>query len=141
MIFRKPLVLAVAICLAPVVYADGIPVTPGLWETTMTMEMPMLPQPRVTTTNQCWDQTELNMDEIATEGMDPNCTWDMQQVDGQTMKWSFECPVEGGTSRGDWEATSLGKTATGKGVMTVSFSGQTMKMNMSWEAKHIGDCP
>lgn len=81
------------------------------------------------------------MDEINGEGMDPNCSFDTVQVDGNTMKWSFDCPVEGGTSRGEWEATSAGDTVTGKGMVTASFQGQSMAMTMSWEGKRLGDCP
>ena len=33
--------------------ADGIPIEPGEWEVTTTMEMPMLPAPRVQTHTQC----------------------------------------------------------------------------------------
>jgi hypothetical protein len=56
------------------------------------------------------------------------------------MKWSFDCPVEGGTSHGEWEATSGGDTVVGKGLITVSFQGQAMEMTMNWEGKRIGDC-
>ena len=85
--------------------AEGIPVEPGLWKMTSTVTMPMLPQPRVTTVTECMEKSEITMDEVGGEGMDPNCTFDTAQVDGNTMKWSVDCPVEGGTSHGEWQAT------------------------------------
>lgn len=123
------------------VLAEGIPVEPGLWKMTSTVNMPMLPQPRVTTVTECMEKSEITMDEVGGEGMDPNCTFDMAQVDGNTMKWSVDCPVEGGTSHGEWQATSGGDTVTGEGSLTMSFQGQTMEMTMTWEGQRIGACP
>ena len=126
---------------APAAWAEGIPVVPGMWEMTSTMTMPMLGAPRVTTTTECMEKSEISMDDMGTEGMDPDCTFDMGQVDGKTMKWSFDCPVEGGNSHGEWMAVSEGDSITGSGLMTMSFQGQTMEMTMAWEGKRIGDCP
>ena len=120
--------------------AEGIPVEPGLWKMTSTVNMPMMPQPRVTTVTECMEKSEITMDEVGGEGMDPNCTFDMAQVDGNTMKWSVDCPVEGGTSHGEWQATSGGDTVKGEGMLTMSFQGQTMEMTMSWEGQRIGEC-
>jgi len=121
--------------------AEGIPVDPGLWKMTSTVTMPMLPQPRVTTVTECMEKSEITMDEVGGEGMDPNCTFEMSQVDGNTMKWSVDCPVEGGTSHGEWQATSGGDTVRGEGFLTMSFQGQTMDMTMTWEGQRIGACP
>ena len=121
--------------------AEGIPVEPGLWKMTSTVNMPMLPQPRVTTVTECMEKSEITMDEVGGEGMDPNCTFDMAQVDGNTMKWSVDCPVEGGTSHGEWQATSGGDTVTGEGSLTMSFQGQTRDMTMDWDGQRIGACP
>lgn len=122
-------------------FAEGIPVEPGLWKMTSTVNMPMLPQPRVTTVTECMEKSEITMDEVSGEGMDPNCTFDMAQVDGNTMKWSVDCPVEGGTSHGEWQATSGGDTVTGEGSLTMSMQGQAMEMTMTWEGQRIGACP
>ena len=137
---RASIILGILFLTAPVIRADGIPVEPGLWEMSSTMNMPMLPQPRVTTTTECMKESEISMDDMGGEDMDPNCQFEMAQVDGNTMKWSFDCPVDGGTSHGEWEATSSGDSVTGNGVITMSFQGQTMEMTMSWQGKRIGDC-
>lgn len=121
--------------------AEGIPVEPGLWKMTSTVNMPMLPQPRVTTVTECMEKSEITMDEVGGEGMDPNCTFEMEQIDGNTMKWTVDCPVDGGTSYGQWQATSGGDTVSGEGLLTMSFQGQTMEMTMTWEGQRIGECP
>ena len=134
--------LPVALLLAaPVVFAEGIPIEPGLWEITSTMNMPMLPEPRVATVTECMEKSEISMDEVTGEGMDPDCSFDIAQVDGNTMKWSFDCPVQGGISHGEWEAVSAGDSVTGKGIMTMTFQNQNMEMTMEWEGKRVGDCP
>ena len=141
MTIRTCIVLGMLFFTVQAAWADGIPVEPGLWEMSSTMNMPMLPQPRVTTTTECMTESEISMDDMGGEKMDPNCQFEMAQIDGNTMKWSFDCPVEGGTSHGEWEAISTGDSVTGKGVVTMSFQGQTMEMSMAWEGKRIGDCP
>jgi hypothetical protein len=140
MMIRASIILGALLFAAPATWADALPVEPGLWEMTSTMNMPMLPQPRVTTVTECMRESEISMDDMSGEEMDPNCKFETAQVDGNTMKWSFDCPVEGGTSHGEWEATSGGDTVVGKGLITVSFQGQAMEMAMSWEGKRIGDC-
>ena len=134
-------ILGIALFAAPVAQADGLPVEPGLWEMTSTMVMPMLPQPRVTNVTECMTESEISMDDMNGEDMDPGCTFEMAPIEGNTMKWSFDCPVEGGTSHGEWEATSGGDTVSGKGLITMSFQGQVMEMSMAWDGKRIGDCP
>ena len=140
MMIRASIILGILFFTAPVARADGIPVEPGMWEMSSTMTMPMLAQPRVTTTTECMTESEISMDDMGGEEMEPNCQFEMAQVDGNTMKWSFDCPVDGGTSHGEWEATSSGDSVTGNGVITMSFQGQTMEMTMSWQGKRIGDC-
>lgn len=140
MVIRTCIILGMLFFAVPAAWADGIPVEPGLWEMSSTVNMPMMAQPRVTTTTECMKESEISMDDMGGEDMDPNCQFEVDQVDGNTMKWSFDCPVEGGTSHGEWEATSSGDSVTGNGVITMSFQGQNMEMTMSWEGKRIGDC-
>jgi hypothetical protein len=124
----------------PAAWAEGLTIEPGKWKMTSTMTMPMLPQPRVTTTTECIEKSEISMDDMGGEEMDPNCKIETAQIDVSTIKWSFDCPVEGGTSHGEWEATSGGDTVTGEGLMTVSFQGQNMEMTMNWTGRRIGAC-
>ena len=137
---RASIILGILLLTAPAARADGIPVEPGLWEMSSIVNMPMMPKPRVTTTTECMKESEISMDDMGGEDMDLNCQFEMAQVDGNTMKWSVDCPVEGGTSHGEWEATSSGDSVTGEGLVTISFQGQAMEMTMSWEGKRIGDC-
>lgn len=139
------LILLAAFFSASAAFADGVPVEPGLWEMTSTMVMPMLPEPRVTTVTECMENSQLSMDELGGAQMDPNCTFDTTQVNESTMRWSFDCPLENGTSHGEWEAVSNGDTVEGNGVITMSFQSQgqdqEMEMTMDWTGRRVGDCP
>ncbi len=120
--------------------AEGIPIEPGMWEMTSTMEMPMLPQPRVNTSMDCVEESELSPEAMTEEDMDPSCTFDTSVVDGNTMKWSMDCKAKEGASRGEWEVTSHGDTLTGGGTITMDMQGQPMVMTMKWDGKRVGDC-
>jgi hypothetical protein len=122
------------------IFAQGVPIEPGMWEMTSTMNMPMLPQPRVTTEMECIEESELSPEKMTEEDMDTSCTYDTRVVDGNTMKWSMDCNSEGGASRGEWEVTSHGDTLTGEGTVTVDAQGHSMVMNMKWDGKRVGDC-
>lgn len=136
------LIPTVLLAVAFDLYADSIPVEPGLWEMTSTMTMPMLGQPQVNTMTECLAKEQISVDDVGTQDMDPNCTFDTLQVDAATMTWTFECPVEGGgTSRGEWRATSHGDRVEGAGKIVMEMQGQTMEMNMNWQGKRVGDCP
>jgi hypothetical protein len=140
MMIRSFTLLGILLLAVPAAHADGLSIEPGMWEMTSTMQMPMLPQPRVTTVKECMDKSELSMDELVGEGMDPACTFGMNQLSGDTMSWTIDCPVDGGTMHGEWEATSHGDSVTGGGLMTMSVQSQNMEMNMSWEGRRVGAC-
>lgn len=140
MMIRTCTFLGAALLAVTAAHADGLSIEPGMWEMTTSMQMPMLPEPRVTTVSECMEKSELSMDELGGEEMDPNCTFEMNQLDGNTMSWMVDCPVEGGTAHGEWEATSHGDSITGGGLMTMSIQGQVMEMSMSWEGRRVGAC-
>jgi len=122
------------------VFAEGIPIEPGMWEMTSTMNMPMLPQPRVTTSKECIEEDELSPETWNEEDMDTSCTFSNRVVDGNTMKWSMNCNAQGGDTRGEWEVTSHGDTLSGEGTVKVDMQGQSMVMDMIWDGKRVGDC-
>mgnify|MGYP001820734813 CR=1 FL=1 len=121
-------------------HADGIPIEPGLWEMTSTINMPMMPQPQTNTVSECVEESEISMDDMGTEGLEGECDFQLQQLDGSTMQWTVDCPMEEGTSHGEWTATSHGDSVTGEGKLSMTVMGQSMDMTMTWEGKRIGAC-
>ena len=123
------------------VMAAGISVEPGMWEMTTTLNMPMLPAPQTTTVSECIEDSEFDLEDMSTEELDPNCTMTADQIDDSTVKWSMDCPVEGGgTSHAEWRITSGGDTIEGDGMISVSVMGQEMEMTTTFTGKHTGAC-
>lgn len=132
--------LAALAAFATPALADGIPVEPGLWKITTTMNMPMMPEPQAMSIEQCYEDAILDMDDMAAEDANHDCSFDMKQLDGDTMSWSVDCPVEGGTMHAEWQATSSGGAVDGEGTMTMDVMGQKMDMTMSWHGERVGAC-
>lgn len=105
------------------------------------MTLPLLAEPRVNRVTECMEKDEISMDDMGGEGLDPNCTFEAARVEGNTMTWSFDCPVEGGSAHGEWRAVSSGDSVTGGGSLTMTVQNQTMQMTMVWEGSRVGDCP
>ena len=119
--------------------ARGVPMDPGKWETTMTMEMSMMPGPKVQTDIRCITESELSPDNFQSV-QDSPCEVSEFEIDGNDVSWSIACPMPGGSMTGNWSFTSGGDTVTGKGNLKGDMGGMAIEMNMSWEGKRIGDC-
>lgn len=126
--------------LAGTANAAGVAIDPGQWEMTTTMTMSMMPEPQTNTATECIEEDVLDPE---TFNMDENnpCTISDVAIDGNTARWSINCPTEGdAVMEGQWEVTSHGDTLTGKGTMSTEMSGQKMGFDMAWKGKRIGDC-
>ena len=136
--YRTLLAVLVLVCSVNV-FAEGVPMTPGKWEMTMTMEMSMLPAPQVKTTTKCIEESELDPENFK---MDESSICDLAdvEIDGKTMRWSISCPAPAGNLTGNWEFTSNGDSVVGTGSMSADMGGMAMEMNMNWEGKRLGDC-
>ena len=129
-----------AIFLAGTAYAAGISIDPGKWEMTSTMTMSMMPQPQISTDIECIEEDELSPEDFNMDEENP-CEITEVTIEGNKARWSISCPTEGGqVMKGHWEVSSGGDSLTGKGSMTMEYSGQTMGFDMSWEGKRIGEC-
>ena len=121
-------------------FAEGIAIEPGLWEMNMTMEMSMLPQPQVHSSQECIKESELHPDDFNMDENSP-CNISNAVLDGNTASWSISCPAQDGMEMtGQWEMTSKGDTVNGAGSMTGNAGGMKMEFKMTWDGKRIGDC-
>jgi hypothetical protein len=121
------------------VLAEGVAVNPGLWEMTMTMQMPMLAAPQERTYTDCVKETELNPEKFQME-QDSGCSVDDVNLDGDTISWSMACDGPMGPTTGQWSFTSDGDNVHGNGNMTANISGQPMEFTMTWTGSRLGDC-
>lgn len=121
-------------------FAEGISIEPGMWETTMTMEMSMMPQPQVHSSTECINEPELDPEDF---NMDENSPCDIAGVvvDDNTVSWAINCPAATGMAmEGQWSMTSHGDTLTGGGSMSGGNEQMRIEMNIKWEGKRIGNC-
>ena len=130
----------VAVFFAGNATAEGLSIEPGQWEMTMTMTMSMMPQPQTTTVSECMTEDVLSPESFNMDKDNP-CDITNVAIDGNTARWSINCPTEGGPPmEGQWEITSKGDSLTGNGSMSANFSGQEMSFTMNWDGKRVGDC-
>jgi len=121
-------------------HADGVAIQPGMWEMTSTMTMTMMDQPQTNTARQCIEEDELDPESFNMNGDNP-CKASDIQIEGNTARWSIDCPTEGGASMvGQWQFTSNGDSITGSGSMSTEYSGQKFGFDMTWSGQRVGDC-
>jgi hypothetical protein len=136
---KKYIWIAVLLLPGIVFAADGVQMTPGKWEMTMTMEMSMMNNPQTKTEEVCIEDEEFTPEDFNME-QDTPCDLSDIEVDGDTMRWSVNCPAPNGSMTGSWEFTSQGDTVEGSGEMSAQMGGMSMDMDMSWTGAHVGDC-
>lgn len=121
------------------VLAEGVSIEPGMWEMSMSMQMPMFPAPQEKTYTECVEETELDPEDFQMED-DGTCTFGDIELEGDTISWSMECPNPMGVSRGQWSFTSEGDSMHGEGSMVTDVGGQSMEFTMNWQGNRVGDC-
>ncbi|MEW6418041.1 MAG: DUF3617 family protein [Nitrospirota bacterium] len=106
----------------------------GLWEITMTMEMPGMPMkmPPQTYTH-C-----LTKKDMVPQKEEPNqeCKMIKHDVKGDTITWVIECKTREGTAVSNGRVTYKGTTF--EGVIRVKHAG--MEITQSLKGKWIGQC-
>ena len=119
------------------VVADTLPITPGMWETTMNQTNPFTGS-NTTVNKECVKETEFDPNSLM-EGNE-NCRIADSSVSGNTMQFSMECNMDGGQAIMNGEFESNGDNGSGKMTMTMSMAGQQIEMQMDWTARRVGDC-
>ena len=135
---RKLSILAILTMLAAsAVWAEGLPIEPGLWETTTEMTMSMMPQPMIKTTQKCVTDTEFDPQDLSQES---GCTVQDYSASGNTLTFSMVCPGPEGPTTGQGTYVSNGDSGTGEMNMTMVISGSEQTMQMKWKGQRIGSC-
>ena len=122
----------------PGAHADSITVTPGKWEVVTSVQMPMLPGPRVEKTTECVKTGELSPGDFLDDS--DECKLTRQTVNGNTLSWEVQCDVEGGQAKGAGSFTANDSIGNGTMRMEMPIQGHPFAVLTSWQAKRIGDC-
>jgi hypothetical protein len=116
--------------------AEGLPITPGLWE--MTTQNPMTGADVVR--QEC--MTEAVFDPSDMMGEERGCDISNQAVNGNTVDYDLACkdPSGQGAMQGHFSFTVDGDQGNGNVDMSLEFNGQTMNVSHTVSAKRVGDC-
>jgi hypothetical protein len=114
-------------------------VNPGMWETTVTMEMPGMPiTPPPMTTRQCITPESLVP---KSEQPDQDCTMSPPEEDGDIITWRVECDHSGMHTVGVGHVTYTGDSMQGTIDMEITGGPSgNMKMTQQLSGRRIGDC-
>lgn len=118
--------------------AQGLPINPGLWETTATRTDPMTGQPTTDVRQECVESNEFDPRSLMQDV--EGCEVTDQSISGDTLTFTMACNQDGssGTIQGQFQTD--GETGAGQMSMSFTFEGQTMKMESSSTSKRLGDC-
>ncbi len=146
-VFAVLIATIVPLLFAKVVLAEGPNIKPGKWEIKTTVNMPMMPEAKVTTQTECVTPEEAS-DPLAAIMEEGICKVLNKKESSNTIEFEVECEGDMGMKmNGKGRFTANGTTASGNMEMTMNMpanmpqmGGQSMKMTQEWEGKRIGDC-
>lgn len=130
--------------LAGAAYAAAPQMKEGLWEITVTMDMPGMPKnvpPQKV--QQCITRKDLENPQSMARSPDAAgnpCETTDYRLQGNTATWKMSCRGENAmTGTGSMTFTETSYRGTSR--MTVTRGGETMNMTMSYAGRYIGPCP
>lgn len=113
---------------------------PGLWEMTVTSNIPGMPMaPPPFTQRKCLDDKDVIP---KSEQPDQTCQDIQHSVKGNTVNWSIRCEQNGTTTVGNGTLTYAGESYSGS--MQLEMQGGemgAMTMSQRLQGRRIGDCP
>lgn len=121
---------------AGAVHAGG-EMKPGLWEVTMTMDMPGVVMPPVkqkvcmTAADVASGESTIPKDEQS------GCTVGGYALSGNTATWSMTCPDMSGKGHMTYGSDSY----SGSTELKMDVDGESMEMKQTYSGKRLGDCP
>lgn len=117
-------------------FADGVPITPGLWE--IKTQNSMLGTEDID--QQCMQDTVF--DPVAILGDEDGCEISNETVSGNTVGYDLACvdEQERGSATGHFSFTIDGDQGNGNVDMTFNIAGETMDMQYTMAAARLGDC-
>ncbi len=133
--FKKLSLLIVALtCFIwiPMALAQGPNMKEGLWEITMTMEIPGM---SVKMPARTWTQCLTKKNCIPQEN-DKDCKVIKSEVKGDVFTWEIECKTREGTTTGQGRTVYKGNTFEG----VIKVKQEDMELTQKLKGKWIGNC-
>ena len=121
------------------VFAEGMQVKAGLWETKSVVTLPFGGGTQENTSQDCFSNTSVTPEEMMKDA--EGCTILDADVTAETMSWTISCQNAGVEMIGEGHAKAKGQEKISGGMnISATFDGQEMVMTTRWEGKYIGDC-
>ena len=116
--------------------AEGLPITPGLWE--VKTQNPVLGNEQA----QQHCMKEPVFDPLTMMGKEEGCEITNQVISGNSVDYDLTCidDQQTGKAEGHFSFTINGDQGYGKVDLKMSAGGQTMTMHFDMDAKRIGNC-
>lgn len=139
--WRKPVCAVLFVGVAATAHAAAPNMKEGLWEVTVTMDMPGMPAGAPPQTmQQCRTQKDFeNPQTMAPDPQGSRCETTDYRLQGNTATWKMACKGENAMS-GTGSMTFSGTSYTGTNKMSMKHGDQTMNMTVSYAGKHLGPC-
>ena len=120
------------------VYAEGMIIKPGLWETKSIVTLPFEGGTQEHTSQDCMQEHDITPQKLMEETQ--GCTILESNVDRDSMQWKISCNSGGVEMLGEGNAESAKTTINGGMIIKASLNGQEITMTTNWQGKLIGDC-
>lgn len=138
----KMFISALSLCMTighAVVWAEGLPITPGMWETTTTTESSLMGT-RTDTSKNCVKESRLDP-RTQMQGMPKDQCEVNTKVSGNTMQYDMVCAQsEAVKMTFNGSMTVDGDSMEGSMQMEGDMAGQKVTMNVKSSGKRVGDC-
>lgn len=121
-------------------HAADMMIKPGEWEFRSKTSLPTPGGPQERVNRRCFADATISP-ETMMKDMQQGCRFLESDSDGSSMSWKVSCSNSGGEMSGVGNVTVSGDTLTGGMKMAMSFNGQQMNMELSWDGKYLGPCP
>ena len=137
------IVFALGVFASPMANAEAPKIKPGLWETTINVEMVGAPAGMPTmpaqTERRCVRESDL--DEFVPQQGSGDCDVKKKQKDANTMTWTVKCTQNGMVSTGHGQSTVKGDTNNGFFEITMSGGPHgPVTMRSSFTSRRLGGC-
>jgi hypothetical protein len=118
---------------------DTVTITPGLWESTVTIESSFMPAMPPQTTQECVQKSTYDIRNMLRD--QGECRITETSLSGAALRWKMSCRTAGGPqANGQGEVVSHGDRIEGNMTMDMSMQGQSITLKTIWTGKRIGDC-
>ena len=121
-----------------IVYAGGMQIKSGLWETKSFVTLPFDGGVQESTSQDCIDDSNITPEEMMKDAQ--GCNILESDVDKNSMTWTISCKNNGVEMIGKGHANSDGNTVSGGMNISATVNEQDVTMSTKWEGKYIGAC-